>query len=135
MYSHLGQKFKLAELFTIITIFINATILRCMKMINLRIPPEKAIFQIIERIEEIKTIKKNQYGLDYYDFISWCSKTWAVIDGIYGSDDPHSEELRTLALSNCSCNSPMQAVFLTEVYHSRLWDFINEIRESRNIPE
>ena len=99
-------------------------------MLNLKIPPEIAILQIDERIEEIKTIKKNQYGLEYYDFISWCSKTWSVIDGIYGSDDPHSEELRTIGLSNCSFNSHMQALFLAEVYHSRLLDFINEIRKS-----
>jgi hypothetical protein len=113
----------------------NVTILWCMKMLNLRIPPQKAILQMNERIEEIKNIKKNQYGLEYYDFVGWCSKTWQVIDGIYGSDDPHSEELRTLALSNCSCNSHMQAVFLSEVYHSRLMDFINEIRDSQNITE
>ncbi len=106
-----------------------------MKMLQLRTTPEKAILQIDERIEAIKTIKKNQYGLEYYDFISWCSKTWQVIDGIFGSDDPHSEELRTLALSNCSCNSHMQAVFLAEVYHSRLLDFINEIRESTKTQE
>ena len=104
-------------------------------MVNLKIPPEKAILQITERIEAIKNIKKNQYGLEYYDFIGWCSKTWRVIDGIYGSDDPHSEELRTLALSNCSCNSQMQAVFLAEVYHSRLLDFINEISESTKTQE
>lgn len=113
----------------------SVTILRCMKMLTLRIPPEKAILQINERIEEIKNIKKNQYGLEYYDFIGWCSKTWRVIDGIFGSDDPHSEELRTLSLSNCSCNSQMQAVFLAEVYHSRLLDFINEISESMKISE
>ncbi len=126
---------KLIELFTIITIFINVTIFRCNKMLNLKIPPEQAILRINERIEEIQSIKKNEYGLEYYDFISWCSKTWQVIDGIYGSDDPHSEELRTLALSNCSCNSHMQAVFLAEVYHARLLDFINEIKESMKTPE
>ncbi|MDO9550258.1 MAG: hypothetical protein Q7J03_04735 [Methanoregula sp.] len=98
-------------------------------------PPKQAILQIDEIIEEIKNIKKNQYGLEYYDFIGWCSKTWQVIDGIYGSDDPHSEELRTLALSNCSCNAHMQAVFLLEVYHTRLLDFINEISESTKTPE
>ena len=108
----------------------NVTILGCMKMLKLKMPPNNAILQIEERIEAIKTIKKNQYGLEYYDFIGWCSKTWTVIDGIYGSDDPHSEELRTIGLSNCSCNSHMQAVFLAEEYHFRLLDFINEIRGS-----
>lgn len=113
----------------------SVTILMGMKMLHLRILPEQAILQINERIDEIKNIKKNQYGLEYYGFIGWCSKTWQVIDGIYGSDDPHSEELRTLALSNCSCNSHLQAVFLAEVYHARLLDFIHEIRESMNMPE
>jgi hypothetical protein len=113
----------------------SVTILRSMKILKLKIPPEQAILQIDERIEAIKNIKKNEYGLEYYDFIGWCSKTWQVIDGIYGSDDSHSEELRTLSLSNCSCNSHMQAVFLAEVYHSRLLDFINEIRDSMKTPE
>jgi hypothetical protein len=99
-------------------------------MLNLKMPQKKAILQINERIEAIKNIKKNEYGLEYYDFIGWCSKTWQVIDGIYGSEDTHSEELRTLGLSNCSCNSHMQAVFLAEAYHSRLLDYINEISES-----
>lgn len=113
----------------------SVTIPGRVKMLNLRIPPEQAILQMDERIEEIKNIGKNQYGLEYYDFIRWCSKTWQVIDGIYGSDDPHSEELRTLALSNCSCNAHMQAVVLSEVYHNRLLDYINEIRESAKTPE
>lgn len=113
----------------------KVTIPWCNNMLNLKILPEKAILQINERIEAIKTIKKNQYGLEYYDFISWCSKTWPVIDGIYGSDDPHSEELRTIGLSNCSCNSHMEAVLLAEVYHFRLLDFINEIRESMKTQE
>jgi hypothetical protein len=58
-----------------------------------------------------------------------------VIDGIYGSDDPHSEELRTMALQNCSCNAHMAAVILAEAYHDRLQDFIDQIRDSAKIPE
>jgi len=102
-------------------------------LLNLKIPHEQAILQITERIENIDTIKRSQYGLEYYEFIRWCSKTWSVLDGIYGSDDPHSEELRNLGLSNCSCNSDMQALLLVEAYHARLLDFINEIRNSREI--
>ena len=104
-------------------------------MLNLKIPPETAILQINERIEDIKTIQQNENGLEYYDFIHWCSKTWSVVDGIYGSDDVHSEELRTLGLSNCSCNSHMSALNLAEAYHSRLLEFIQEIRSSMETTE
>jgi len=51
-------------------------------MANLKIPPEKVILLIHERIDAIQTIQKNPYGLEYYDFIRWCSKTWSVIDEI-----------------------------------------------------
>ena len=104
-------------------------------MLNLKIPPEKAILQINERIEEIKTIRENQHGLEYYDVVGWCSKTWSVIDGIYGSDDPHPEEIRSIALSNCSCDSHIAALILLEAYHSRLLDYINEIRTSMKTRE
>ena len=104
-------------------------------MVNLKISPEKAILQINERIDAIQTIKGNQNGLEYYDFISWCSKTWSVIDRIYGSDDPHSEEIRNIGLSNCTCNSHMEALILVDVYHSRLLDYINEIRTVMNPPK
>jgi len=104
-------------------------------MVHLKIPPEKAILLINMRIDDIKTIKADQNGLEYYDFIRWCSKTWPVIDEIYGADDPHSEELRNLGLSNCSCNAQMQALLLAEAYHSRLLEFINEIQDSVNAPE
>jgi hypothetical protein len=104
-------------------------------MVNLKISPEKAILQINERIDAIQTIKGNQYGLEYYDFIGWCSKTWSVIDSIYGSDDPRSEEIRTIGLSNCTCNSHLSAMILADVYHSRLLDYINEIRTGMKTPE
>jgi protein-disulfide isomerase len=103
-------------------------------MLNLKISAETAIRQITERIDDIKTIQHNTSGLEYYDFIRWCSKTWSVIDGIYGSDDSHSEELRNMALSNCSCNSQMAALILAEAYHSRLLEFIDEIKSSVESP-
>ena len=104
-------------------------------MANLKVSPENAVRQIQERIDAIATIQKNGSGLEYYDIIRWCSTTWQVIDGIYGSDDPHSEELRTMALQNCSCNAPMAAVILAEAYHNRLQDFIDQIRNSGKTPE
>jgi hypothetical protein len=104
-------------------------------MVNLKVPAKNAILEITERIEDMNTIQQNKSGLDYYDFIRWCSKTWSVIDGIYGYDDPHSEELRTMGLSNCSYNSQMAALILAEAYHSRLLEFIDEIRSSGETSE
>ena len=84
-------------------------------MVNLKIPPEKAIILINRRMDDIKTIKGNQYGLEYYDVVGWCSKTCSVIDEIFGADDVHAEEIRSIGLSNCSCNSQIQALLLVEV--------------------
>jgi hypothetical protein len=39
-------------------------------------------------------MRKTQQGFLYYDFIGWLSKTHAVIDGIYGVEDIHPEEIR-----------------------------------------
>jgi len=103
-------------------------------MVTLKISRESAISQINERINAIGTIKTNEHGLEYYDFIRWCSATWQVVDGIYGSDDPHSEELRTMSLQNCSCNAHMEAFILAEAYHARLLDFIKEIEDSMKNP-
>jgi hypothetical protein len=103
-------------------------------MANLKIPPEKAILRITERIDAIQTIQKNPYGLEYYDFIRWCSKTWSVIDEIYETGDPHPEEIRNIGLQNCSCNSHTGAYILAEVYQSRLLDYIREIQDAIKIP-
>jgi hypothetical protein len=97
-------------------------------MMNLKVPPGDAVSRIEERIRALDTVQKDPSGLDYYDFIRWCSQTWQVIDSIYGQGDPHSEELRTLALTNCSCNAAMQALLLAEDYHARLRLFVDEIR-------
>ena len=97
-------------------------------MFHLKISPENAISLIHERIEELKKIKASQHGLDYYDFIGWLSKTVSVIDKIYPSDDFHPEEIRAIGLSACSCNPEGQALMLAGVYHSRLLDYIHELR-------
>ena len=104
-------------------------------MVNLKIPQETAILQINGILDEIKTIKLDQNGLEYYDLVRWCSKTWAVIDGIYEAGDIHPEEIRTIGLSNCSCNSQVAALILAEAYHSRLLAYINEIQDSMKAPE
>jgi hypothetical protein len=104
-------------------------------MVNLKIPPEKAILLITQRIDAMNSIQRDQYGPGYYDVIGWGSKTWPVLDEIYGSGDPHSEELRNLGLSNCSCNAPTKALILAEAYHSRLLDYIEEIRTGMKTQE
>ena len=104
-------------------------------MINLKMSPEKAILLINERIDAISMIKKNQYGLEYYDFIGWCSKTWSAIDAIYDVSNPHPEEIRNIGLQNCSCNSHLEAQILADVYHSKLLDYVREIQDSMKIPE
>ncbi|MCK9630866.1 MAG: hypothetical protein M0R30_04430 [Methanoregula sp.] len=105
-------------------------------MPDLKILPEKAIILLNERIEAINAIKQNEYGLlEYYDFIGWCSKTWSAVDEIYGADDFHPEEVRSIGLSNCSCDSTIAAQILVDVYHARLQDYINEIQDSmKSVP-
>lgn len=97
-------------------------------MVTVHGTPEDAVLVLQERIEALNAVKKDGAGLDYYDFVRWCSKTWQVVDRIFGQGDPHSEELRTLALANCSCNASLQALVLAEEYHAKLLAFIDEIR-------
>jgi len=105
-------------------------------MVNLKIPPEKAIYLLNQKVDEIKTIIETQQGLHYYDFVGLCSKIWSVIDGIYGADDTHPEEIRFIGLPTCSCNAKAEVqIMLLEVYHSRLLDYIDEIRISMKTPE
>jgi len=99
-------------------------------MVNLKIPPEKAILLIQGRIDDIKRLKRNENGPEYYDFVGWLSKTWSVVDEIYEGGDIHPEEIRLIGLPTCSCNSEREAHMLVEVYQSRLLDYINEIRIS-----
>ena len=104
-------------------------------MPDLKISQEKAILLLNERIDAINAIKQNEYGLlEYYDFIGWCSKTWSAVDEIYGANDSHPEEIRSIGLSNCSCNSTIAAQILVEVYHARLLEYIDEIRAVKQEP-
>jgi len=104
-------------------------------MPGLKIPPEKAILLLNERIDDMGTIRENQYGLEYYDVVRWMSETWAAIDEIYEAGDYHPEEIRSIGLSNCSCNADMQALILAEAFHSRLLDYISEIEQSMKAPQ
>ena len=99
-------------------------------MLTLSVPPEKAVLLIQERIDALETIPQTPSGPEYYDVVRWCSKTWAVIDGIYAPHDPHREEIRSISLGNCSCNVQVQGLLLIDAYSSRLQDYIREIRET-----
>jgi len=97
-------------------------------MATLRVPPKKAVSLLTERIEAMGSITVYPDGLEYYDVVSWCSKTWPVIEEIYGSSDPHYEELRMVSLSNCSCGAHTSALLIAEVFETRLQDYIAEIQ-------
>ena len=96
-------------------------------MANLRISPETAIDLINERINEIQTIIGKQDNLGYYDFLGWCSKTYAAIDEIFGADGIHPVDIRSIGVPTCSCNAQDVAPMLLETYHSRLLAYIDEI--------
>lgn len=98
-------------------------------MVNLKIPPDAAVSQIIERINEIKTVQENQDGSVYYNFVGWCSKTWSVVDGIFG-DELHSEEIRMIGVPGCSCSAQAGTGLLADLYYDKLMDYIREIRQS-----
>jgi len=104
-------------------------------MSDLKIPPDNAILLLNGRIDEIQKIlgKKDNFG--YYDFLGWCSKTYAAIDEIFGADGIHPEGIRSIGLPTCSCNSENVTSMLMEVYHSRLLDYIEEIQRSMKTPE
>jgi hypothetical protein len=104
-------------------------------MSNLKISPEKAILLINGRIDEIKTLIGKQDTLGYYDLVGWCSKTWSAIDEIYPADDIHPEEIRSIGLPTCSCNSAHMVQMLLGVYHSRLLAYIEEIQRSMKTPQ
>ncbi len=100
-------------------------------MVHLKISPEKAMFLLNEKADEIKTIIEKQQGLAYYDFVGLCSKIWSMIDELYEAGDTHPEEIRIIGLPTCSCTLKSEVqIMLLEVYHSRLLDYIDEIRVS-----
>ena len=44
-------------------------------MVTIHGTPEDAVLVLEKRIEALNTVKKDRAGLDYYDFVRWCSKT------------------------------------------------------------
>ena len=97
-------------------------------MTNLKIPPEEAIRLLNERIASIPALCRQQQTPGFYDVVKWCSKTWSVIDAIYGADDMHAEEIRLIALPPCSCDAPARTLLQLEIYEEKLENYIDEIR-------
>jgi hypothetical protein len=104
-------------------------------MADLKISPEKAILLLNGRIDSINTMKENLQSMGYYDIIRWCSETWSVIDEIYRAEDRHPEEIRITGTPACSCSSPETTQMLLATYHSRLLEYIDEIRRGMKKPE
>jgi hypothetical protein len=104
-------------------------------MADLKISPEKAILLLNGRIDDIKTMEENLQAMGYYDILRWCSKTWSVIDAIYRADDRHPEEIRIIGTPACSCSSPGNTQMLLALYHTRLLEYIDEIRREMKTPE
>ncbi|OPY38318.1 MAG: hypothetical protein A4E35_00741 [Methanoregula sp. PtaU1.Bin051] len=99
-------------------------------MVNLNVPPDEAIRLLNERIEAIGTIKRTPAGLDYYDFVGWCSRTYAAVDRIYGVGDFRPEEIRMIGLFNCSCDAHTRAVIVADAYYAKLQEYIGQIEEA-----
>jgi hypothetical protein len=96
-------------------------------MTNLKVPKEKAIQLLTDRINSIPEMFGKEICPGYYDIVRWCSKTWAAVDEIYGSGDPHAEEIRLIALPACSCNVPGATPMQFEIYQEKLQKYIDEI--------
>ncbi|MDD1720227.1 MAG: hypothetical protein LUQ25_09225 [Methanoregulaceae archaeon] len=103
---------------------------------QLRISPEKAVLLLDEKVSEIERMAGTQNGFEYYDFVGWCSKVWSLVDEIYEADDPHPEDIRSIGAPRCSCSSSVEVQqMLLEEYHSRLLDYLGEIRNSMKATE
>jgi hypothetical protein len=97
-------------------------------MFRLKVPADEAIRRISDRIDALARVPRNEYGLEYYELVKWCSTTWQTIDAISAPDDLHPEEIRSIGLQNCSCNSHTKASILADAYHDTLLRYIDEIR-------
>lgn len=96
-------------------------------MATLKVPPEKAISLLNERIGDLKTVQEKTEGSAFYNFLGWCSKTWQTVDTIYGSADFRTEEIRNLGMPACSCSSPKETYAVSEQYVTLLLKYIREI--------
>ena len=101
-------------------------------MPELKIPPEEAIRLMMERITAIQPFKASTENCGYYDAVGWCSKTYAVIDRIYGSGDSRAEEIRMMGLPGCSCSKNGQSHQILDIYRDRLLEWIDEIAAGRS---
>jgi hypothetical protein len=99
-------------------------------MVNLKVPPERAIFLMRERIDAIQTIEEEIHGLNYGQTIRWMVKTWDAIREIYGEDDKHYKDINIITLPNFT-DLTTESQALTEFYRYRMLDYIDEIEKSK----
>lgn len=107
----------------------------CDPMTDLKIPPEQAILILTERLDAIAEMGGKQCDPGYYDIVGWCSKTWPVVDQVFGGATYHSEEIRLIALPACSCSSPGAMQQQMDIYHAKLLEYIGQIRAGMTAEE
>jgi len=96
-------------------------------MPDLMVPPDEAIRLMCERIDAIPALQADPANCGYYDAVGWCSKTYAVIDRIYGAADMRAEEIRLMGLPGCSCSKDGQSYQVLDPYREKLLTWIDEI--------
>jgi hypothetical protein len=105
-------------------------------MLKLKIPPDTAFELLQERIKGIEKIRKNSRGgSEYSDFIRWGSTTITVLEGIYGSDDKHIRQLRTLENPSPTGDESIDTSNLLVLYGNLLLSYMDEINIFVNTPE
>ncbi len=103
------------------------TIAGKLPMSETKIPPHEAISMLNGRLDAMTELSKKGCDVGYYDLLRWCSKTWNVIDEIYGPGNFRAEEIRQIGVPPCSCAKPGGTPLQMEVYSSQLQKYISEI--------
>jgi len=95
---------------------------------DLKVPPETAIRLIAERIEAAQLLRDCTSPPGYYDVVGWCSKTWPVVDSVFGANSMEADEIRLIGLPACSCTLPGPVQETLNIYCSKLQEYIDRIR-------
>jgi hypothetical protein len=95
-------------------------------MTETKIPPNEAISMLNNRLDAITELGKKGCDVGYYDLLRWCSKTWNVIDEIYGPGNFRAEEIRQMASPQVPVPTRWHADAM-EVYSTHLQKYISEI--------
>ena len=96
-------------------------------MPELLVPPKEAIRLMTERINAIPALQADPASCGYYDAVGWCTKTYAVIDRVYGPADIRAEEIRMMGLPGCSCSKDGQSFQVLDHYRDKILTWIDEI--------